>query len=107
MWLISQEVLELWVHRVPERDEPRFLLTIKQWNVLAYMLTDEDCPVFLLLMCDVSCLPSSVTGIKALKSEGTESGASLKEPVEQVSLILLIFSEKKGANMSARLLSEL
>ena len=47
MRLISQEVLELWVDRVPERDEPRFLSTIKQflWNDLAYMLTDEDCSV--------------------------------------------------------------
>ena len=47
MRLISQEVLELWVHRVPERDGPRFISTIKQfpWNVLGYMLTDEDCPV--------------------------------------------------------------
>ena len=49
-----------------------------------------------------------MTGIKALKAGGTESGASLKEPeVEKVSLILLILLEKKEANMSARLLSEL
>ena len=51
---------------------------------------------------------SSGTGIKVLKAGGTESGASLKEPeVENVSLILLILLEKKEANMSARLLSEL
>ena len=51
---------------------------------------------------------SSVTGIKALKEGGIESGASLKEPeVGKVSLILLILLEKKEANMSARLLSEL
>ena len=49
-----------------------------------------------------------MTGIKALKAGGNESGASLKEPdVEKVSLILLILLEKKEANMSARLLSEL
>ena len=49
-----------------------------------------------------------MTGIKALKAGGTESGASLKESeVEKVSLILLILLEKKEANMSARLLSEL
>ena len=32
---------------MPERDGPRFLLTIKllQWNVLAYKLTDVDCPI--------------------------------------------------------------
>ena len=51
---------------------------------------------------------SSVTGIKALKAGGTKSGASLEEPeVEKVSLILLILLEKKEANMSAGLLSEL
>ena len=51
---------------------------------------------------------SSVTGVKALKAGGTESGTSLKEPeVGKVSLILLILLEKKEANMSARLLSEL
>ena len=49
-----------------------------------------------------------MTGIKALKAGGIESGASLKEPeVAKVSLILLILLEKKEANMSARLLSEL
>ena len=49
-----------------------------------------------------------MTGIKALKAGGTESGASLKEPeVAKVSLILLILLEKKEANMSVRLLSEL
>ena len=49
-----------------------------------------------------------MTGIKALKAGGTESGASVKVPeVEKVSLILLILLEKKEANMSARLLSEL
>ena len=49
-----------------------------------------------------------MTGIKTLKAGGTKSGASLKEPeVEKESLILLILLEKKEANMSARLLSEL
>ena len=51
---------------------------------------------------------SSVTGIKALKTGGTESGASLKEPeVENMTLVFLILLERKEANMSARLLSEL
>ena len=51
---------------------------------------------------------SSVTGIKALKAGGTESGASLKEPEEaKVSLILLILLVKTEANISVRLLSEL
>ena len=49
-----------------------------------------------------------MTDIKALKAGGTESGASLKEPeVEKESLILLILLEKKEANMSARLFSDL
>ena len=43
-----------------------------------------------------------------MKAGGTESGAPLKEPeVEKESLILLILLEKKEANMSTRLLSEL
>ena len=51
---------------------------------------------------------SSVTGLKVLKTAGTESGVSLKEPeVENVSLILLILLVKKETNMSARLFSEL
>ena len=33
MRLISQEVLELWVHRVPERDEPRFFIDNKAVSV--------------------------------------------------------------------------
>ena len=51
---------------------------------------------------------SSVTGLKVLKAGGTESGVSLNEPeAENVSLILLILFVKKGANVSARLFSEL
>ena len=47
---------------------------------------------------------SSVTGLKVLKAEGTESGASLNKPeVGNVSLILLILLVKKEANVSARL----
>ena len=43
---------------------------------------------------------SSVTGLKVLKSGGTDSGASLNEPeVGKVSLILLILFVKKEANM--------
>ena len=50
---------------------------------------------------------SSVTGLKVLRAEGTESGASLNEPeVGKVSLILLILLVKKVANVSARLFSE-
>ena len=43
--LINPEELELQVHRLPERDGPHFLLTIRlfQWSVLAYKLTDMDC----------------------------------------------------------------
>ena len=50
---------------------------------------------------------SSVTGLKVLKAEGTESGSSLNEPeVGNVSLILLILLMKKEANVSTRLFSE-
>ena len=46
--------------------------------------------------------------LKGTESRGTESGASFKEPeVENVSLILLILLEKKEANVSERLFSEL
>ena len=47
MWLINQEVLELLVHCMPEKEGPHFLLTIKQfqWRVLACKLTDKDGPV--------------------------------------------------------------
>ena len=50
---------------------------------------------------------SSVTGLKVLKTGGTESGASLNEPeVGNMSLILFILLVKKEANVSARLFSE-
>ena len=48
-----------------------------------------------------------MTGIKALKAGGTESGDQEEPEEAKVSLILLILLEKKEANMSARLLSEL
>ena len=51
---------------------------------------------------------SRVTGLKVVKAGGTESGASLKEPeVENMSLIMLILLEKREANVSSRLFSEL
>ena len=49
----------------------------------------------------------SVRRTKALKAEGARLGALLKIPeVEDASLILLSYLEKKKTNMSARLLSE-
>ena len=49
---------------------------------------------------------SSVTGLKVLKTGGTDSGASLNKPeVGKLPLILLILLVKKEVNVSARLFS--